>query len=249
VRVAVAGGTGLVGGHVVSALERTGHEAVILSRRHGIDLASGDGLDDGLAGAAAVVDVLNSPTATDADAESFFGTTTANLLAAEARAGVGHHVLLSIVNVDRMAGNAHYAGKRRQEALVRDGSIPWTIVRAAQFFEFAEMAAAWTRDGDTSIVSPILVRPLAAADAGDVLAEVAVGEPAGQFDLVGPEPHDLVDLTCRVLDARGVRLHLVPSWDEGPFGLECAGNAMLPDDGARIAPTRADDWLRSVAPA
>jgi uncharacterized protein YbjT (DUF2867 family) len=248
-RVAVAGGTGLVGGHVVSALERTGHEAVILSRRHGIDLVGGDGLDDAISGAAAVVDVLNDPAATDADAEAFFGTTTANLLAAESRAGVEHHVLLSIVNVDRMAGNAHYAGKRRQEALVRRGSIPWTIVRAAQFYEFAEMAAGWTRDGGTAVVSPILVQPLAAADAGDVLAEVAVRDPAGQFDLVGPEPQDLVDLTRRVLDARGEPLHLVPSWDRGPFGLECAGNAMLPDDGARIAPTRVDDWLRSVSPA
>jgi uncharacterized protein YbjT (DUF2867 family) len=245
-RVAVAGGTGLVGGHVVAALERSGHDAVVLSRGRGVDLMTGDGLAGTLAGADAVVDVVNCAAATDAEAEAFFGTTTTNLLAAESHAGVRHHVLLSIVNVDRMTGNAHYAGKRRQETLVREGRVPWTTVRAAQFFEFAEMAASWTRDGDTAVVSPILVQPLAAADAGDVLAEVAVGEPAGQFDLVGPEPQDLVDLTRRVFAARRTPLHLVPSWDRGPFGLECAGNAMLAADGARIAPTSVDDWLRSL---
>src|SRR5580704_2058714 len=149
-RIGVAGGTGLVGRHVMEALRRAGHEAVALTRASGVDLVAGDGLADALRGVRAVIDVTNTP-ATDADeTRAFFGTATRNLLAAEEQAGVGHHVALSIVGVDRVQGNAHYAGKRLQEELVKDGPVPATIVRATQFHEFAAMVVSWTRRGDVA---------------------------------------------------------------------------------------------------
>jgi uncharacterized protein YbjT (DUF2867 family) len=246
-RIAVVGGTGLVGGLLVKELEAGGHEAVVVSRSHGVDTVTGDGLDAALEGADAVVDVSNTAAP---DAAAFFEASTRNLLAAERRAGVGHHVVLSILGLDRVEGNDHYAGKRRQEEVAESG--PSTIVRAAQFFEFAELIASWTRDGDTVTIPPLLLQPVAAADVARVLAEVAVAQPQGRApDLAGPEPQDFVDMTRRVLAAQGdTATKIVPSWRSGVFGVEMAGDIMLPDSDARLAPTTLDDWLQSlVAPA
>ena len=138
-RIAVIGGTGLVGRHTVDALARAGHEPVAVARSQGVDLSTGEGLDEALAGANAAIDVTNAHAGDAEEARSVFGAMTERLLAAEARAGVAHHVLLSILGVDRVEGNAHYAGKRRQEELVEAGPVPSTILRATQFHEFAEM--------------------------------------------------------------------------------------------------------------
>ncbi len=247
-RVAVAGGTGLVGRHTVEALEREGHEVVVLSRSRGVNVTTGEGLDRALAGVESVVDVLNTTATGSAAAREFFGTTTARLLAAEQRAGMSHHVVLSIVGVDLVEGNAHYAGKRRQEELVRHGSVPASVVRATQFHEFAEMVVGWTRRGDVAVVPPLLVQPVAAADVGRVLAEIATGPPQGRApDLAGPEPQDLVDMARRTLAARGESIRLVPSWRDGPFGVEMAGEVLLPGPGARLAPTTFDTWLANLA--
>ncbi|MDG4824144.1 SDR family oxidoreductase [Asanoa sp. WMMD1127] len=243
-RVAVIGGTGLVGRHVVDVLRATGHDPVAVSRGSGVDVSTGAGLDDALAGAAAVVDAVSFEAADRAAAERFFSAATENLLAAEQRAGVGHHVLLSIVGLDRVEGNPHYAGKRIQEALVSDGAIPWTIVAATQFFDFGAQLAGWTRTGDAAVVPPLLVRPVAVADVAGLLAEVAVGKPLGRtVQIAGPETHDLVDMARRTLDARGEAVRLIASWDDSPLGVEMAGNVLLPDDGARIAPTTFETWL------
>jgi uncharacterized protein YbjT (DUF2867 family) len=243
-RVAVIGGTGLVGRHTVDALRVNGHEPVVVARGTGVDLTTGDGLDAALAGAAAVVDVINIAADDRAAAERFFAAETENLLAAEQRAGVGHHVLLSIVGIDRVEGNPHYAGKRVQEALVTDGAIPWTIVAATQFFDFAAMVAGWTRTADGAVVPPLLVQPVAVADVAGTLAEVAVGRPLGRtIEVAGPETHDLVDMARRTLTARGDDVRLIASWRDGPLGVEMAGEVLLPGDGARIAPTTFDEWL------
>jgi uncharacterized protein YbjT (DUF2867 family) len=147
-RVAVVGATGLVGRQTMSALGDLGHDAVPIARSHGVDVVTGAGLDDALRGSLAVIDILNTTETERSAVERFFATTTEQLLASEQRVGVTHHVLLSIVGLDRVQGNAHYAGKRRQEELVQTGSVPWTIQRAAQFFDFAAMVASWTtRDG------------------------------------------------------------------------------------------------------
>lgn len=244
-RIAVIGGTGLVGRHTVASVRRAGDDAVVVSRSTGVDVVTGAGLEEALAGVDAVVDVTNSA-ATDVDeAVRFFGAATERVLAAEQAAGVPHHVLLSIVGIDRVEGNAHYAGKRRQEELVAVGPVPWTIVRATQFHEFAGMVVEWTRSGATAVVPPVLVQPVAAVDVGEVLAEVAAAPPQGRLrDLAGPQPQDLVDMARRVLAARGDCTELVPSWRDGPFGVDMAGEVLLPGGGARIAPTTFEAWLR-----
>lgn len=249
-RVAVAGGTGTVGKHTVEALERAGHEVVVLARSRGVDIEAGAGLDAALAGVEVVVDTMSTPEMDPEAARKFFGTTTRNMLAAEERAGVGHHVALSIVNVDGVEGNGHFAGKRLQEEVVTAGSIPHTILRATQFFEFAGTVANWMREGETTTIPPLLVQPVAAEDVGLALAELAVGSPKGRVrDLAGPETQDFVDMARRTFDARGERVHIVPRWDGGIFGVEMAGNVLLPGPDARLAETTFDEWLDGIRAA
>lgn len=249
-RVAVAGGTGLVGQYTVEALEQAGNDAVVLTRSRRVDLATGEGLDEALAGVEAVVDVTNTPETEPEPAREFFGTASANLLVAEQRAGVGHHVLLSIVGVERVEGNGHYAGKRRQEELVEAGPVPYTILRATQFHEFAGMVAGWTLQGDSAIVPPLLVQPAAASDVGRVLAEIATAPPQGRtLELAGPELQDFVDMARRTLEARGESIHLIPRWGDRPFSVEMAGEVLLPGPEARIGSTTFDDWLASESSA
>ncbi|MER5425501.1 SDR family oxidoreductase [Streptosporangium roseum] len=242
-RIAIAGATGNIGALTVAALERGGHDVVRISRSLGVDLSTGDGLDDALAGVEAVVDVTNGPAVGEAETVAYFGTATRNLLAAEERAGVRHHVLLSIVGIHRVEGNAHYAGKREQERLVAAGPVPWTVVPATQFHDFAAMVAGWTERDGVATIAPLLVQPIAPADVADILAEIALGEPQGRHaDVAGPEPQDLVDMARRTNEARGRTVRLVPTWSAG-FGLAMAGNVLLPGEGARIAPTTFNEWL------
>jgi uncharacterized protein YbjT (DUF2867 family) len=242
VRVAVVGATGRIGRRTMDVLRRDGHQPVAVCRSRGVDVLTGDGLDDALTGVDAVIDACNTRAADRAQTVRFFGTGTANLLAAEQRCGVGHHVVLSIVCIHRVEGNPHYAGKREQEALVERGPIPWSIVAATQFHDFPLMVVSWLRDGDTSTVPPLLMQPVAPEDVAEVLAEVAVGEPAGRLELAGPQPQDLVDMARRSFAARGELINLVPAWG-GPFGVEMAGNVLLPGPDARLGPTTFEDWL------
>jgi uncharacterized protein YbjT (DUF2867 family) len=243
-RIAVIGGTGLVGRHTVEALQRDGHEAVAVARSTGVDVTTGDGLDAALAGAETVVDVTNTGAMTADATRAFFGAATEQLLAAEQRAGVGHHVLLSIVGIERVPGNAHYAGKLRQEELVTAGPVPYTILRATQFYEFPEMVVGWTRDGDTATLPPLLVQPVAARDVAELLAELATLPPrGGTVQLAGPEPQDFVDMARRALRAHGSATRLVPSWRDGPFGTDMAGEVLLPDGEHRTAATTFEEWL------
>ena len=246
IRVAVAGGTGRTGRRVVSALQRAGHQTVVMSRSSGVDLVAGQGIDRALADVDALIDVTNTSVADDDAAREFFANATGHLLEAEERAGVAHHVLLSILGVDRVHGNAHYVGKRHQEHLVQTGPVPYTIVRAAQFHEFAAMVVSWTRQGQTAVIPPLLVQPVAVSDVADVVATSAVS-PArfGTIDLAGPGPQDLVDMARRTLTRRGESLTLIPSWHDGPFGIEMAGDALLPGPEALLAPTTFDSWLES----
>lgn len=195
-RIAVVGGTGLVGRHVIELLPRAGHEVVVIARSHGVDVTTGEGLAQALDEADAVVDVTNA--GDPAVAREFFGTATERLLAAERRAGVRHHVVLSIVGVDRVETNGHDAGKRRQEELVEAGPVPSTILRATQFHDFAGMVVGWTRKRGVATVPPLLVQPVAVTDVAEVLTEIATGAPQGRApELAGPEPQDLVDMARR----------------------------------------------------
>jgi uncharacterized protein YbjT (DUF2867 family) len=244
-RAAVAGGTGLVGRHVVRALRDAGCEVVVVARSEGVDLTTGEGLQQALDGVQVVVDVTNTPETDPAKARAFFETTTGRLLEAEQQAGVEHHVVLSIVGVDRVEGNGHYVGKRRQEELVEAGAVPATVVRATQFHEFPEMVVSWTRDADVAAVPPLLMQPVAVTDVADVLVEIATRPPQSRrVELAGPETQDLVDMARRTLAARGEALRLIPTWD-GLFGTAMAGNVLLPGPDARIARTTFDAWLAS----
>jgi uncharacterized protein YbjT (DUF2867 family) len=244
-RIAVAGATGNIGGRTVAALERDGHEAVRISRSAGVDLVTGDGLDGVLKGVESVVDVTNVAVGDRAQAVVQFGAATRNLLAAERSAGVRHHVLLSIVGLDRIEGNAHYAGKREQESMVSAGPLPWTIVPATQFHDFAATVTSWTERDGVAMIPPLLMQPIAPADVAGVLAEVVVGDPQGRHvDLAGPETHDLVDMARRTNEARGRAVRLVPTWS-ALFGPEWAGNVLLPAEDARIATTTFDEWLQA----
>ena len=242
-RVAVVGATGRIGRLTVEALERRGHETVGISRSQGVDVYTSDGLETALAGVDAVVDA-SSCSATDRDeAFEFFSRSTRNLLEAERAAGVQHHVLLSIIGLTRVTGNAHYAGKRAQEEVLERGPVPWSIVPATHFHDFAEMVTTWTERDGSATIAPLLIQPVAPADVADVLAEVATGPPQGRCpDLAGPEPQDLVDLARRTRAARGTPIRLVPTWS-GVFGVDMAGDVLLPELDARIAPTTFDDWL------
>ncbi|WP_135453307.1 NAD(P)H-binding protein [Mycobacterium sp. DL99] len=246
-RIAVAGATGNIGARVVAALQGAGHEVMPISRSAGVDLSTGEGLDAALAGVQAVVDAISAPPADRDRTVDYLGTATRNLLAAEERAGVGHHVLLSIVGIHDIEGNAHYAGKREQEKLIEGGPVPWTIVPATQFHDFAEMVVSWTAhdgpDGVSADIAPLLVQPIDPDDVAAVLAEVVVGNPQGRHvDVAGPQTQDLVDMARRTLAVRGKEVMLVPTWSS-IFGVSMSGNALLPGDGARIAPTTFEQWL------
>ena len=243
-KVAVAGATGQVGRAVVAALRDAGHEVAELSRARGVDVLAGDGLDDALAGADAVVDVLSTNAIDPEETVGFFTGTSDQLLAAEQRAGVRHHVLLSIVNVDAVTDNAHYLGKIAQEQRVQAGPVPWTILRATQFHSFAEMVAGWTAADGVAAVAPLLVQPVDVGDVAAVLAELAVGTPAGRApDLAGPDTLDLVDMAVRTFAARGSGTTVRASWRDSPFGVSMAGEVLLPGPGARIGGTSFSDWL------
>ena len=242
-RIAVIGGTGLVGRAVLAELGRQGHEGVTISRSEGVDVVSGDGLEAALARCDAVIDVVNTPDNEGDGPQRFFAAATQNLLEAGQAAGVGHHVVLSIVGVDRIRGNAHYTGKQHQERLARSGPVPATIVRATQFHDFAGMVASWTRDGDSAFVPPLLVQPIDVGDVAQALVDVAARvRNGGMVEVAGPYKQDLVDMARRTLAARGETVRLTTGWD-GPFGVEMAGDALLPGPGARICPTTFDDWL------
>ncbi|SNY34973.1 SDR family oxidoreductase [Paractinoplanes atraurantiacus] len=246
-RIAVAGASGNIGARVVAVLERDGHEVVRISRSHGIDLLKEDGIGDALSGVDAVVDTLNGPAVDPMEAITWFTTSTRNLLAAEERAGVRHHVLLSIACLYRVGGNAHYAAKRAQEQAVIEGPIPWTIVPATQFHDFAAMVADRTERDGAATLAPLLLQPIAPGDVAEVLAEIALGTPQGRYaDLAGPEPQDMVDMARRTHQAQGRTVKLIPTWD-GAFSTEMAGKVMLPDPGnVRIAPTTFDQWLAEL---
>ncbi len=247
-RIAVAGGTGLVGRHVVAALRQAGHDPLVIARSEGLDLLrESRDLNVALEGAECVIDVTNTPTTDPEQARQFFGTVTRNLGAAELEAGVRHHIVLSILGVDRVEGNGHYAGKRVQEQVARAGKVPTTIVRAAQLFEFAEMVSGWTRRGDSAVVPPLLIQPLDVCDLARLLGELAAGPPGDTtIDVAGPEPHDLVDMARRTLAARGHDLRLIPSW-RGPFRTDMAGEVLLPQAAAQLTHTTFDHWLSALA--
>lgn len=242
-RIAVAGGTGLVGRVVTAEVGRRGHVPVVLSRGRGVDLTTGRGLEAALADVERLIDVSNETTTSRRTSVRFFEAATQNLLAAGVRVGMRHHVALSIVGVDRV-GLGYYAGKRRQEKLVLAGPVPASVLRATQFHEFA--AQLLTRVGRAPVVPvPVmLTQPVAATEVAVALVDLVLGDPAGRApDLAGPERLEMPDLVRRVLRARGSRRPVLPVRLPGPTGRAMAGGGLLPEGGDRGG-ERFDEWLR-----
>jgi uncharacterized protein YbjT (DUF2867 family) len=203
-RIAVAGGTGVVGSYVVEALRAASHDPVVLSRARGVDLVTGAGLDEALSGAEAVIDVSNRPTTSRKRSVSFFEAATKNLVQAGLRAGVRHHVALSIVGIDRV-DFGYYAGKRRQEELVLASPLPTSVLRATQFHEFAGQVLE-RMPGPVALVPTMQVQPIAAREVADALVVQALDSPVGMApQLAGPEKESLADMARQLLRAKGSR--------------------------------------------
>jgi uncharacterized protein YbjT (DUF2867 family) len=248
-KVVVIGGTGLIGSRLVEKLRGSGHEPLAASPQTGVDAITGEGLAEALDGAEVVIDVANAPDWDEGAVLDFFQTSTRNILAAETAAGVGHHIALSVVGADRLHENGYMRAKIAQEETVQAASVPYTILRATQFFEFLGRIADSSTKGETIRVPPVFLQPESADDVAAALAELAADDPQnGIVELAGPEEFRLDELLRRVLsannDARQVRADI----DATYFGAEINYFTLTPEGNARIAPTRFEDWLsQSVA--
>jgi uncharacterized protein YbjT (DUF2867 family) len=241
-KIAVIGGTGLIGSQVVKILNASGQEAVPHSLSTGVDLLTGRGLPEALAGAGVVVNLTNSPTFDEAS-PGFFQQTMDNLLAAASAAGVGHAVILSIVGADQVPGFVYYRAKVLQEDLLKAGPVPYSIVRATQFFEFMDPTLAETADEKTVRLPATLLQPIASADVAHEVAEVSMGHPLqGTRDIAGPDVLALDELGRITLAARGDHRTVVTDNSAGTFAA-ASGDALIAKDGAVIAKTTYREWL------
>jgi uncharacterized protein YbjT (DUF2867 family) len=243
-KIVVIGGTGLVGSRLVTRLTDHGHQAVAASPATGVDTLTGEGLADVVACAQAVVDVSNSPSFEDAAVLEFFETSTRNLLEAEAAAGVGHHVVLSIVGTDRPSDIGYFHAKRAQEKLVEASSVPYSIVHVTQFFEFLGRIADEATDGDTVRLPPVLFQPIAADDVVAALDRTAVGQPLdGKIEVAGPDQGRFDEMVRRYLAVHQDPRPVVADPHAPYFGAEVAERTLVPDDGAQLGEIAFEDWL------
>ncbi|KAB8144015.1 NAD(P)H-binding protein [Chloroflexia bacterium SDU3-3] len=246
-KIVIIGGTGLIGSRLAGILRQQGHEVLAASRASGVNALTGEGLAAALDGAQVVVDVMDTQVYEPQALKEFFTTTSQHLLAAEAAAGVRHHIALSIVGVDGLPGNSYFAAKVAQEELIRAASTPYTIVRATQFFEFLGGIADASTVGQQVIVSTGLAQPIAADDVAAALAEVALAAPAGGIvEVAGPEARGLDAFVRDLLAARGDARAVVGDPQASYFGAPLGERSIIPAEGsgARIAPTRFAEWLR-----
>ena len=248
-KIVVIGGTGLVGANVVHALTEQGHSAVAAAPSTGVNAVTGQGLTDVLRGAAVVVDVSNSPSFDDEPAMEFFTKSTSNLLAAEAEAGVGHHVALSVVGTAEMASQSGYfRAKLAQEKLIAAGPIPYSILHATQFFEFLKAIADTATVDGTVRLTPAFIQPMAAADVAQAVAGAALGAPVnGIADIGGPEKFRLPDLIRTALIARGDTRPVVADPAAGYWGVDIAEDTLVPGDGGTLSEIRFADWILETA--
>jgi uncharacterized protein YbjT (DUF2867 family) len=244
-KIVVIGGAGLIGSKTVSILRQNGHEAIAASRKSGIDTITGAGLDKALAGAQVVIDLANSPSFEDRAVLEFFETSGRNLLAAEAAAGVGHHVVLSIVGTDRSPDNGYFRAKIAQEKLIEASNIPYTIIRATQFMEFLGGIADSSTDGNTVRLSPGLFQPIAAEDVAPLVAEVALAAPRnGIVEIAGPERAPFNEIVARYLKAVGDPREVVCDPAARYWGGRVEERSLVPLGEARLGRIGLDEWLR-----
>ncbi len=245
-KIVVIGGSGLIGKKLVNNLRQRGHQVVAASPSSGVNTLTGEGLANALAGAAVVIDVANSPSFEDKAALEFFQTSGRNLLAAEATADVGHHIALSVVGADRLLASGYFRAKMAQENLIKASPIPYTIVRATQFFEFVGSIAQSATDGQSVRLPPALMQPIASDDVAAALAEIAVEHPLnGTIELAGPEPIRQDDLVRQFLNATGDARTVITDPKALYYGITVNDQSLTPGDHPRLGPTRFEDWLSS----
>jgi uncharacterized protein YbjT (DUF2867 family) len=243
-KIVVIGGSGLIGSKVVNKLREAGHEAVAASPASGVNTLTGEGLDAAMAGTQVVLDVANSPSFEDKAVLEFFQTSGRNLLAAEAKAGVKHHVALSVVGTDRLSESGYFRAKVAQEALIREAGIPYTIVHSTQFFEFLGSIAQSGADGDTVHLSPAFVQPIASGDVAALVAEYTLGAPLnGVVEIAGPERVRLSDLVARYLKATDDARTVVPDVHARYFGAELKDDTLVPGPNPRIGALGFEAWF------
>ncbi|MEV6036406.1 SDR family oxidoreductase [Nonomuraea sp. NPDC052116] len=243
-KIVVIGGTGLIGSKLVAKLGEHGHEAVAAAPNTGVNTLTGEGLAEVLAGAQVVVDVSNSPSFERAAVLNFFETSTGNLLAAEAAAGVGHHVAVSIVGTERMPDNGYFAAKIAQEQLIEKSGIPFSLVHSTQFFEFARgIADEATADGKVHI-APVLFQPIAGDDVAQAVGRTAVGAPLnGRVEIAGPKEYRMDEFFRQALTAWGDPREVVTDPHGRYFGSELSERSLVPEGGAVLGTISYRDWL------
>ncbi|ACZ87947.1 SDR family oxidoreductase [Streptosporangium roseum] len=242
-KIVVIGGTGLIGSKLVTELGEHGHEAVAAAPNTGVNTLTGEGLADVLAGAQVVIDVSNSPSFEEKAVLEFFETSTRNLLAAEAAAGVGHHVALSVVGTERPPGNAYFRAKIAQEQLIEKSPIPFSLVHATQFFEFVRRIADEATDGGKVRMAPVLFQPIAGDEVAQALGRVSVGTPLnGRVEVAGPEQVRMDEFFRDVLASWGDPREVVTDPHAHYFGAELLERSLVPDDGATLGRIRYRDW-------
>jgi uncharacterized protein YbjT (DUF2867 family) len=244
-KIVIIGGTGLIGSKLVTKLTALGHEAVAAAPNTGVNTLTGQGLAEVFEMAQVVVDVSNSPSFADAAVLEFFQTSTRNLLSYEAAAGVGHHVALSIVGSDRLPSSGYMRAKVVQERLIKDGPIPYTIVQATQFFEFAKRIADEATVDNTVRLPPVLFQPMAAEDVATALCGVAIAVPLnGTLEIAGPESFRFDDFIRQRLAALGDQREVIADSNAKYFGTELSERSIVPDNNAQLGEMRFEEWLK-----
>ena len=242
------GGSGLIGSKLVTKLREHGHEAVAASPSSGVNTLTGEGLAEALGGASVVVDVTNSPSWEDAEVMKFFETSTRNQLAYEAAAGVGHHVALSVVGTERLLASGFFRAKMAQENLIKGSSIPYSIIRATQFFEFVKSIADFSTEGNKVRLPSALIQPMAADDVASAVGRIATGSPVnGTVEIGGPEKFGLDELVRQFFAARKDPREVIADPHASYYGVELSERTLLPGDGARLGEMRFADWIKRSA--
>jgi uncharacterized protein YbjT (DUF2867 family) len=248
-KIVVIGGTGLIGSKTIPILRQGGHEALAASPNTGVNTITGEGLAKALVGAQVVVDLANAPSWEDKAVLEFFETSGRNLLAAEAAAGVRHHVAVSIVGTDRMPDNGYFRAKVAQEKLIEKSAIPYTIIRSTQFLEFIKGIADSSADGNKVRIPPGLFQPIAADDVAAIVAEVALAAPRnGIVEIAGPERAPFSEIVARYLKAVGDRREVVRDPEARYSGGRVEERSLVPLGEARLGRIGLDEWLRRSPP-
>jgi uncharacterized protein YbjT (DUF2867 family) len=244
-KIVIIGGSGLIGTKLVKSLRQRGHEVVAASPSTGVNIITGEGLAAALAGAQVVVDVANAPSWEDQAVLEFFETSGRNILSAEAAAGVGHHVALSVVGTERLLKSGYFRAKMAQENLIQASKIPYTIVRATQFFEFVGGIADFSTAGNTVRLSHALFQPIAAEDVADALADIALAAPLnGMVEVAGPEALPMDEAVRQYLRANKDERQVTTDAQAGYYGVQITDQSLIPGKSPRLAPTRFEAWLK-----